>query len=285
MNINKFKVLFTQQLFLFVENSVKQPISVLSSLVASFIQEKYRNYKEQKRINQLTQYRTLVLSQIAFFQKELEEIDRYRAGLQTDEFADFFFEARKRISEQQLKIDFLSTICFDEFEIDSETYTQMKLIEQYQKCSSIKNLNVVAIGSDYLKNSLQKQRYYIEYLKYMSTILKSCLTHSIYKQQGEDYSKYFLLILKSESQILKEEKRKIKYNLFCTNLSRFIYYQRKAFDWTQEELSNESGVNRSSIAKIETLKQIPTIETLFCLLTSLNADILLVASETTKEGD
>lgn len=285
MNINEFKILLAQQLFLFVENSLKQPISFLSSLVSSFIQGRYRSYKEQKRIKQLEQYRTLVLSQITFFQEELEKIDRYKTKLQSPEFADFFFDARERIFEQQFKIELLSTACFDEFEIDSPTYMQIKLIQQYQKYSSIKHLDLVGIETDFLKKSLQKQRQYFEYSEYMSTILKSCLTHSIYKQQTDDYFKCFMLSLESDSQAAKEGEKKIKYEFFCTNLSKFIYHQRKARNWTQEELSNKSGVNRSSIAKVETLKQIPTLETLFCLLTSLNADILLVAPGITKEGD
>lgn len=285
MNINEFKVLLAQQLFLFVENSLKQPISLISSLVNSFIQGRYKNYKEQKRIKQLEQYRALVISQIAFFEEELKKIDRYKTESQSLAFADFFFGARERMAEQRLKIELLSTICFDEFEIDSPTYMQIKLIEQYQKYISIKHLDLGNMGIDYLKGSLQKERQYIEYSEYMSTVLKSCLAHSIYKQQTEDYFKCFMLSLESDSQTAKEEKKKIKYKFFCTNLSRFIYRQRKARNWTQEELSDKSGVNRSSIAKVETLKQIPTLETLFCLLTGLNADILLVASGTTEGGD
>lgn len=285
MNINEFKILLAQQLYLFVENSLKQPISLISSLINNFIQGRYRNYREQKRVKQLEQYRTLVLSQIEFFQEELEKIDHYKTELQPLEFADFFFSARERITKQQVKIELLSTICFDEFEIDSPTYIQMKLIEQYQKCISIKHLDLVSSGTGYVKDLLQKPRQYAEYSEYMSTILKSCLTHSIYKQQTEDYFKCFMLSLESDPQAAKEGEKKIKYEFFCTNLSRFIYRQRKARNWTQEELSDKSGVNRSSIAKVETLKQIPTLETLFCLLASLNADLLLVASETTKEGD
>lgn len=282
MTTIEFKALFARQLFLFVENSLKQPISVLSSLIATFTQERYRKYKEQKRIKQLTQYRALILSQIEFYQEELQKIDQYKTESQPYGFADFFFAARERISEQQLKINFLFDICFNEFEIDSQTYMQIKLIEQYKKCKSIKYL--MTIGVENLKISSQKQRHYIEYSEYMSDVLKSCLTNSIRKQQIEDYYKCFLLGKESISQTEEEEKKKIKYEFFCTKLSRFIYQQRKAHNWTQEQLSCQSGVNRSLIAKIETLKQIPTIETLSSLLASLNADILLVASETTKEG-
>lgn len=106
MNINEFKILLAQQLYLFVENSLKQPISLISSLINNFIQGRYRKYREQKRVKQLEQYRTLVLSQIEFFQEELEKIDRYKTELQPLEFADFSSVQGKELLSNKLRLSF-----------------------------------------------------------------------------------------------------------------------------------------------------------------------------------
>lgn len=278
MNINEFKGLFNRQLFLFIESPLKQSITILFSLINNFTKERYRNYKDQKRLKQIERYRALVLSQISFYRSELEKIDRYKAEPLSYEFAEFFFSARERVFEQQRRIDILSTTCFDEFEIDSHTYFQMKLVEQFQKTEFVKHQ--IADTANKLEISLRTQRFYIEYAERMTAFAKAYLALSVQNQQVDDYFKCFLTDIAIESGQAKDERKKVKFELFCTNVSRYIYQQRKVRNWTQEKLSRESGVNRSIIAKVETLKQIPTLETLFCLLATLNSDILVVGSST-----
>ena len=68
--------------------------------------------------------------------------------------------------------------------------------------------------------------------------------------------------------------------MFCAadfqgQISKSIFYQRKKLNLTQEELSKISGVDRSMIAKIETVKQPPTLETAIKLLSALNMGIAI----------
>ena len=62
---------------------------------------------------------------------------------------------------------------------------------------------------------------------------------------------------------------------FQGQLSKSIFYQRKKLKLTQAELAQISGVDRSMIAKIETVNQPTTLETALKLLSALNISIAI----------
>lgn len=116
------------------------------------------------------------------------------------------------------------------------------------------------------------------------------------KSSNNDWKKYYYLIIsmdnqKDFTQIIFSDYVSRRKNIdeisflqnksmFCAadfqgQISKSIFYQRKKLNLTQEELSKISGVDRSMIAKIETVKQPPTLETAIKLLSALNMGIAI----------
>lgn len=63
---------------------------------------------------------------------------------------------------------------------------------------------------------------------------------------------------------------------FNARFSQCITSQRKKLGLTQEELANKSGVNRVTIAKLETHQRLASMEVVLKLLTALNMEIQFV---------
>ena len=61
--------------------------------------------------------------------------------------------------------------------------------------------------------------------------------------------------------------------VFKESFSYLVWKARRQQGWTQEELSMRSGVDRTTIAKIEQLKRDPSLETVLRLSRALNLNL------------
>lgn len=78
------------------------------------------------------------------------------------------------------------------------------------------------------------------------------------------------------SVLSDEELLKFTFNI---QFAKSVIEQRKRLGWTQEELSEKSGVNRVTIAKIEKFQRQAGIDVVLKLLNALNLDIRFVATD------
>lgn len=64
---------------------------------------------------------------------------------------------------------------------------------------------------------------------------------------------------------------KYKYRYIC--IADEIRQQRKRLGWTQQKLSDESGMARSQIADIETRRKVPQFATIEPILNAMGGEI------------
>lgn len=76
---------------------------------------------------------------------------------------------------------------------------------------------------------------------------------------------------------------KLKSQLFCSSLSKYIFTWRFHNHITQVELAKRSGVDRTMISKIEKLQQTASLETTIKLLSTTNASLIILPEEPFNE--
>lgn len=122
-----------------------------------------------------------------------------------------------------------------------------------------------------------------------------CFTQWKHKQTKEtasiDWRSYFFSIVTayiqlnldvlsrgttSESQNEKSQDTEMQIANFRGQISNAVYYKRRRKNWTQAQLSKQSGVGRSMIAKVEQLQQTTSLETAIRLLVPLDMTLAIV---------
>lgn len=62
---------------------------------------------------------------------------------------------------------------------------------------------------------------------------------------------------------------------FSSHLAKAVKENRKKKGWTQEDLARESGIDRVTIARIETKLRVPQIQSLLKLLHALDLNLAI----------
>ena len=109
---------------------------------------------------------------------------------------------------------------------------------------------------------------------------KTCFFLWIGMEKQKDSRQIFMLDYKERKAITDTEELLKSRNALCAmdfhcHLSKSVYNQRKKLNLTQLELARKSGVDRSMIAKIESLYQPTTVETAVKLVTALDMGIAI----------
>ena len=67
--------------------------------------------------------------------------------------------------------------------------------------------------------------------------------------------------------------------VFSIEFADCLVRRRKELGWTQDKLAEESGINRVTIAKLETYQRMASIETMLKLLHTLGMKVQFIESE------
>ncbi len=266
MSNKEFKYSFYHQLYLLGDNLLSS-IYELYIMISNYTRNRFQKFTEAKRQRKLNEYRAYIMDSLIFYQEELNRIDQYIMTDTEQTFSEFMFAAKERAAVQHNLEDYYFSRCFDDFDLDSNTYQIVKYVETIQRMKEIRSL-IQGVPD---RNS-EGLGLYFEYKTLFSNDLFSALSLYTRRQKERDYIQCFLP--ESDTANITD----IRLNLSYTYISKYIFNRRKEMDLTQQQLSEKSGVNRSVIAKIEKLKQIPTLETLIRLLCCLNGELLISTS-------
>lgn len=231
----------------------------------TYLEEKVTNHKSVFKL-----YKNYLYKLQALISDQLEELEQLSNSTDYEDFSDTVFNFKEQ---------------FDELFLE-------QAITEYSYIS--------AILTPKERDVYKKVRIYHYLDKYFKGIEKVETTEisnkDMHNSSNNDWKKYYYLIVSMENQkdftqiIFSDyvSRRKnideISFlqnkSMFCAadfqgQISKSIFYQRKRLNLTQEELSKISGVDRSMIAKIETVKQPPTLETAIKLLSALNMGIAI----------
>ena len=67
--------------------------------------------------------------------------------------------------------------------------------------------------------------------------------------------------------------------LFCNDFAECLVKRREELGWTQDRLAEESGVNRVTIAKLETFQRAASVDVMLKLLHTLGMRIQFVKAD------
>lgn len=273
--MNKNELLSSlRSLFPFSSLDFRNVFSNIYDLFDRYVTGQYKRYKAEKRIQKLTEYKEYINYCYSFYQRELELLNTSMTEqLSSTQFSEFFFYAKKRWRKQYQKELLYQSLCFDDHSFDEKTMQIFHIVRLWKDCDSLSQeiLNMKA------KFPLVSQSFlscYSVSVNYMKSILPFALNMTF-----NDIAKSEALNSEDVNQ-LTDQSINFEINQFYMSIAQFAFYARKQKNLTQQNLSELSGVKRSTIAKMETLKQIPSYETLIQLLSFFGARLTICFSST-----
>lgn len=234
--------------------------------------EEKQNKKQEGLVDALEKYLVLLKELVRKTEKQIVILEKMLKKPCNIEMSEKIIELQKELDEYDAK----------KYNIE---YSYVSKVLSKKECDIYENIKIY----DFL------DRYYNNIKEYkINTVDKSEQINVI--NSSNKWKTYYYLVIcmkkqKDFNQTLLENYILRKKNLneinlsvgkssfliadFQGQLSKSIFYQRKKLKLTQAELAQISGVDRSMIAKIETVNQPTTLETALKLLSALNISIAI----------
>lgn len=137
------------------------------------------------------------------------------------------------------------------------------------------------IRPDYKEGTLER---FYDFLREQS------LTQDLYSASNIDLLNSIMDILETAKQDNKLEVNQLSIRRveairqFRKKFAKTVFTTRKSYGWSQEQLALRSGLDRSSIAKIESMQRNASTEAMISLLTALNINIEFIPMEEITES-
>jgi len=271
-NMNKTELLISlRSLFPFSTLDFGNVFSSIYDLFDRYVRERYKRYKAEKRMQKLTEYKRYISCCYSFYQSELELLDTNMTSLSGAQFSEFFFYAKKRWRKQYQKELLYQALCFDDHSFDEKTMRIFHITQLWKDCSSLSQ-EIVSMKAKFPLVSSTFLTCYSGSVNYMKSILPVALNMAF-----NDMAKSEALGTEHVNQ-LTEPALNFEINQFHMSIAQFAFYARKEKNLTQQNLSELCGIKRSVIAKMETLRQIPSYETLIQFLSFFGAKLMVCFS-------
>lgn len=271
MNKNEL-LLSLRSLFPFSGLDFEKMFSSIYDLFDRYVKGRYKRYKAEKRRQKLAEYRKFIDCCYSFYQKELELLDTSMLeSFSSTQFSEFFSYAKKRWRKQYQKELLYQSLCFDDHSFDKKTMQIFHIVQMWKDYDFLSQeiINIKA------KFPLVSQTFMADYsisVNYMKSILSSTLNMTF-----NDIAKSEALATEDVNQ-LTDQSISFEIKQFYMSIAQFAFYARKQKNLTQQNLSELCGVKRSVIAKMETMKQIPSYETLIQFLSFFDARLMICFS-------
>lgn len=258
--------------------------NIVSCIYASFdnyIKEQYKNYRVKKQRKKLEEYREYINRCYTFYKKELDFLNENTSDIISDtQFSDFLFYAKKRWRKQYQDEALYQSLCFDYHIFDEKTMPIYHIVQLWNDYDS-QAKEVINLEREHFFKFQSVDPNYLVSVNYIKNILLLALDMIF-----TDINKSELQTLKNKNE-LTTQSNDFEINQFYMSVAKFAFYARKQNNLTQQSLSELCGINRSTIAKMETLKQIPSYETLIQFLSFFGARLMICFNKppTIDEGE
>ncbi len=268
--MNKSELLLSlRSLFPFSTLNFGNVFSSIYDLFDRYVRERYKRYKAEKRVQKLTEYKKYISCCYSFYQRELELLDTNMSKSPSGtQFSEFFFYAKKRWRKQYQKELLYQALCFDDHSFDEKTMRIFHIAQLWKDYGSLSQ-EIVGMKAKFPSVSQTFLACYSVSVNYMKSILPVALNMAF-----NDIVKSEALETENVNQ-LTESSLNFEINQFYMSIAQFAFYARKEKNLTQQNLSELCGIKRSVIAKMETLKQIPSYETLIQFLSFFDAKLVV----------
>lgn len=258
-----------RSLFPFADLDFGKVMNSIYDLFDRYVRGRYKQYKTEKRMQKLKEYREYIICCSTYYQKELELLDAsISESTSSAQFTEFFCSAKKRWRKQYHKELLFQSICFDDYSLDKRTM-QLFNVAQLWKDYDFLSREIICMKEE----SPSVPRGFLVWCSVFADHMKSTLPVAL-NMVFNDIAKEEYLETEDKAR-LAEQSFRFEINQFYMSVAQFAFYARKGKNLTQEKLSELCGVKRSTIAKMETMKQIPSYETLIQFLSFFDARLVI----------
>lgn len=266
-------LLSLRSLFPFADLDFGKVISTIYDLIDRYVKGRYKQYRTEKRMQKLTEYRNYIVYCSTYYQKELELLDAGMSeSFSSTQFAEFFYSAKRRWRKQYQKELLYQSICFDDYSLDKRTMQLFNVAQLWKDCDSLsKEIICMKEESSSVPQGL------LVWCSAFTDQMRSTLPLAVNMVFNDIAKREALEEIEDISQSA-EQSVNFEVKQFYMSVAQFAFYVRKEGNLTQQKLSELCGIKRSTIAKMETMKQIPSYETLIQFLSYFDARLMVCFS-------